>query len=38
LFKCTIFNMHTSYLHKIVKSEVGIAKRIYYNAIDGGRI
>jgi hypothetical protein len=30
--------MHTFYLHKIVKSEVGIARRMYYNAIGGGRI
>jgi hypothetical protein len=30
--------MHTSYLHKIVKFEVGIARRMYYKAIDGGRI
>jgi hypothetical protein len=30
--------MHTSYLHKILKSEVGIAKRTYNNAIDEGRI
>ena len=38
LFKCTIFNMHTFYLHKIVNSEVCIARRTYYNDIEEGRI